>query len=97
MLLSEIRGECISYTSRKKKENTRLEHEILFDMKRLEEHLTESNLKVLEHKREESFELRQKKLDGITVRSCTKRLFEGERNTKYFCNPEKRNCLQKVY
>jgi len=55
MKLLEIRCKCISYSSSKKKENTRLENEILFDMKRLEENLTESNLKVLEHKREESF------------------------------------------
>ena len=58
MLLLEIRGKSISYASFKKKENTRLENEILFDIKQLEENLTENNLKVLEHKREELFELR---------------------------------------
>ena len=53
----------------------------MFDIKQLEENLTESNLKVLEHKREELFELRQKKLDGMIVRSRTKWLFESEKNT----------------
>ena len=50
----------------------------------------------LEHKREELFELRQKKLDGMIVRSHTKWLFEVEKNTKYFCNLEKINFVQKA-
>ena len=32
----------------------------MFDIKQLEENRTENNLKVLEHKREELFELRQR-------------------------------------
>ena len=42
------------------------------------------------------FELRQKKLDGMIVRSRTKGLFEDEKNTKYFCNLEKRKYVQKA-
>ena len=53
-------------------------------------------MKVLEHKREELFELRQKKLDGMIVRSRTKWLFEVEKTTKYFCNLEKINFVQKA-
>ena len=45
MLLLEIRGKCISHASFKKKENTKLEKEILFDIKQLEENLTQSNKK----------------------------------------------------
>ena len=32
----------------------------------------------------------------MIVRSCTKWLFEGEKNTKYICNLEKRNFVQKA-
>ena len=35
---------------------------------------------------EELFEMRQKKLDRMIVRSRTKWLFEGEKNTPYLCN-----------
>ena len=35
----------------------------------------------MEHKREELFQLRQKKLDGMIVRLRTKWLFEGEKNS----------------
>ena len=68
----------------------------MFDIKQLEENRTENNLKVLEHKREELFQLRQKELDGMIVRSRTKWLCEGEKNTEYYCNLEKRNVVQKA-
>ena len=35
-------------------------------------------------------ELRQKKVEGMVVRSHAKWLYEGEQNSKYFCNPEKK-------
>ena len=40
--------------------------------------------------------MRQKKLDGMIVRSHTKWLFEVEKNSKYFCNLEKINFVQKA-
>ena len=56
----------------------------------------EGDVYVLEQKRHELLELRQKKLDGVIVRSRGKWLYEGEKNTKYFCNFEKRNFVQKA-
>ena len=56
----------------------------------------EGDVYVLEQKRHELLELRQKKLDGMIVRSHAKWLYEGEKNTKYFCNLEKRNFVQKA-
>ena len=35
---------------------------------------------------EELFEMRQKKLDRMIVRSRTKWLLKGEKNTPYLCN-----------
>ena len=96
MLLLEIRGKCISYASYKKKESFKLEKEILSDIKQLENNLMEGDVYVLEQKRHELLELRQKKLDGVIVRSRGKWLYEGEKNTKYFCNFEKRNFVQKA-
>ena len=45
---------------------------------------------------EELFEMRQKKLDRMIVRSRTKWLFEGEKNTQYLCNLGGKNFVQKA-
>lgn len=95
MLLLEIRGKCISYGSYKKKEATRLETEIMSDIRKLEENVNADDINVLEQKKQELFELRQKKLEGMIIRSRAKWLYEGEKPTKYFCNLEKRNFVQK--
>ena len=68
----KIRGSCISYASFKKKEETRLENEIMSIIKHLEDNLNENNVHQLEEKRQELIELRKKKVDGMTVRSRAK-------------------------
>ena len=62
----------------KKKGSFKLEKEILSDIKQLENNLMEGDVYVLEQKRYELLELRQKKLDGMIVRSRAKWLYEGE-------------------
>ena len=44
----------------------------------------EGDVYVLEQKRHELLELRQKKLDVMIVRSCAKWLYEGEEKNKIF-------------
>ena len=51
MILLKIRGSCISYASFKKKEETRLENEIMSIIKHLEDNLNENNVHQLEEKR----------------------------------------------
>ena len=48
MLLLEIRGKCISYASYKKKENLKLEKEMLSYIKQLENNLMEGDVYALE-------------------------------------------------
>jgi hypothetical protein len=96
MILLELRGKCISHASYKKKENAKLETEIIVDIKLLEENLNENNVYLLEQKRQQLFEIRQKKVDGMIIRSRAKWLGDGEKNSKYFCNLEKRNFVQKA-
>ena len=67
MILLKIRGSCISYASFKKKEETRLENEIMSIIKHLEDNLNENNVHQLEEKRQELIELRKKKVDGMIV------------------------------
>ena len=96
MILLKIRGSCISYASFKKKEETRLENEIMSIIKHLEDNLNENNVHQLEEKRQELIELRKKKVDGMIVRPRAKWIYEGEQNSKYFCNLEKRHFVQKA-
>ena len=48
-----------------------------------------------EKKEEELFEIKQKKVDGLIIRSRAKWIGGGEKNSKYFCNLEKRSFVQK--
>ena len=75
MILLKIRGSCISYASFKKKEETRLENEIMSIIKHLEDNLNENNVHQLEEKRQELIELRKKKVNGMIVRSCAKWIY----------------------
>ena len=75
MILLKIRGSCISYASFKKKEETRLENEIMSITKHLEDNLNENNVHQLEEKRQELIELRKKKVDGMIVRSRAKWIY----------------------
>ena len=50
MILLKIRGSCISYVSFRKKEETRLENEIMSIIKHLEDKLHENNVHQLEKK-----------------------------------------------
>ena len=56
----------------------------------------EGDVYVLEQKRHELLELRQKKMDGMIVRSRAKWLYEGEKKYKIIFNLEKRNFVQKA-
>ena len=96
MILLKIRGSCISYASFKKKQETRLENEIMSIIKHLEDNLNENNVHQLEEKRQELIELRKKKVEGMILRSCAKWIYEGEQNSKYSCNLEKIYFIQKT-
>lgn len=51
---------------------------------------------VLEEKRTELRNIRNKTLQGLMIRSRTKWIDEGEKPTKYFCNMENRNYTSKA-
>ena len=51
---------------------------------------------MLEQKRRELTDLRTKKVEGLITRSRSRWINEGEKNTKYFCNLERRHFVQKA-
>ena len=90
MILLKIRCSYTSDASFKKKEETKLESEIMSIIKHLEDNLNENNVHQLEDKRQELMELRKKKVDGMIVRPREKWIYESEQNSKYICNLEKK-------
>ena len=94
VLLMEIRGKTISYSSYLKKVNSRLEKQLLEEIDVLEK-VENLDFETIQTKRKELESLRQKKMEGVYIRSRAKWIDEGERITNYFCNLENRNFISK--
>lgn len=95
VLLMEIRGKTISYSSYKKKQKTLQEDNLQAEINKLEE-ATEIDLEILEQKKSELENLRKEKLQGIMIRARIRWAEEGEKPTKYFCSLESRNYVNKT-
>lgn len=94
VLMMEIRGESISFSSHSKKQEKILEEELEQEIETLEkEEITDHSL--LEKKQDELLKLRQKKMEGVKIRSRARWICEGEKATKYFCNLETRHFVSK--
>ena len=83
-LLMEIRGKTIAYH----------ENDLLEEIDRLEK-AKEINFELLDKKRNDLQEIRNKKMEGVKIRSRVRWISDGEKVTKYFCNFEKRNFVSK--
>ena len=94
VLLIEIRGKTISYASYKKKTEENKEKLLQEEIDKLEKE-NNINFAFLDTKRKELYEIRQKKMEGVKIRSTAKWVSEGEKMTKYFCNMESRNFTSK--
>ena len=95
VLLMEIRGKTISYSSYKKKKEKEKEESLLNEIATLEKS-TDQNFDLLETKKEELENVRREKIKGIIVRSRVRWAEEGEKPTKYFCSLESRNYINKT-
>ena len=107
MLNLNIRGQSIAYSSRKAKNNRDKETKIEQNITILENELTEACLsnfqdkifqleKKLDHDKLELREMWEAKLKASILRSKAQYYEEGEKATKFFCNLEKRNYINKV-
>ena len=94
VLMMEIRGKTISYASFNKKRNNTIENNLIKEISDLES-MVDVNIDILEQKRKDLQDIRQKRLDGLFIRSRAKWIDEGEKNSKYFCNLENRNFISK--
>ena len=94
VLLMEIRGKTIAYSTFKKGQFIDKEKNILEEIESLEnrEHI---EYELLESKRKELYDIRQIKMEGVKIRSKARWINDGEKVTKYFCNMENRNYVSK--
>lgn len=94
VMLMEIRGKTISYSSYLKKQEDKEEKQLLEDIQILQSEaiLDHDALKIKIQRLED---LRRKKMEGVKLRSKAKWVDEGEKITKYFCNLENRNFTSK--
>ena len=96
VLLMEIRGMTISYSSFKKREKDQLEKSLIKEIESLEENSTGFDPSILEEKQNMLENLRKEKLKGNMIKSKARWVEEGEKPTKYFCHLESRNYLNKT-
>ena len=96
-LLMKIRSKTISYATMKKKLSNEKEKELEKNIQLLEEKEDKcvEDLKILDKKQKELKEIREKRIDGVILRSRARWIANGERVTRYFCNLEKRHYISK--
>ena len=94
-LLMNIRGKTISYSTYKKKMQKETQSNLENEIKLLEENFNEESLKVIEEKQKHLEEIRSQTLKGNYIRSRVRWIEEGEKPSKYFCNLESRNYVNK--
>ena len=91
-----IRGEIIKFSTTRKKLSIQLEKTLLNDIETLEASESQSNTDLLEDKKKELEEIRNNKLKGNMVRSRLQWLHEAEKPSKFFCNLENKNFIEKT-
>ena len=97
-LLMEIRGKTIAYSSFKKRTEREAEKNLLAEIENLEKDIDnlENNVNKLENLKGDLEIMRSKKIEGLIIRSKAQWISHGEKATRYFCNLEKRNFLNKT-
>ena len=97
-LLMEIRGKTISYASYKKKKEIEEEKSLKDRLTNLETDtaISQEVVEEIDTIKNKLEQLRNKKIEGITVRSRVNWIHEGEKPTRYFCNLENRNFVNKT-
>ena len=96
-MLTKIREITISYATFKKREQNKKEKFLEDNISKLEQMTvrTEDENKLLQENKEELEKIREKRMEGVILRSRARWFADGEKITKYFCSLEKRNYISK--
>ena len=100
MIKLQVRGITISHSSYKKRlkerEENKIEKQTAKLQKVLDENPTNGLKEEIENKKQQLKNIREIKLKGSMIRSRAKWNLQGEKNSKYFCNLEKRHYTDKL-
>lgn len=96
-LLMKIRTKTISYATIKKRKTNEEESKLEEDLKQLEKKnsKTDDDIKSIDSKKEQLRVIREKRIEGVILRSRARWVAEGEKVNSYFCNLEKRHFVSK--
>ena len=94
-LLLAIRGKTISFATFKKKETLLEEKNLEKQIHDIESNVQGGDVQELERLKIKLQDIRNVRIDGIAVRSKIRWINEGEKVSKYFCNMENRNFIDK--
>jgi hypothetical protein len=96
-LLMKIRSKSISYATMKKRKSMEKEKELETTIENFEnkEYLDDNERLQLNNCKNELILLREKKMEGVLLRSRARWIADGEKVTSYFCSLEKRNYVNK--
>ena len=96
-LLMKIRSKTIAYATMKKKKTNEEERRLQEELQHLERKETkdEETLRTINSKKEQLRTIREKRIEGVILRSRARWISEGEKPTSYFCNLEKRHYISK--
>ena len=97
VLLMKLRSKTISYAAIKKRLDEKKENDLQNSIQSLETKivLTENEKRKLEQDKQELVAIRDKRMEGVLLRSRARWIADGEKITKYFCGLEKRNYVRK--
>ena len=96
-LLMKIRSKSIAYGSMKKKQANYEEKQLISELEELETKVqTLNNIEIIAEKQIQLQNIRDKRMEGVLLRSKARYIAEGEKVTKYFCNMEKINFVSKT-
>ena len=97
-LLMKIRSKTIEYSIIKNRKTNEEEKSLIKEINKLDKigNRTDIEQKDLVEKEEKLEEIRGKRMEGVMLRSKARYIAEGEKNSKYFYNMEKRNFISKT-
>ena len=96
-LLMKIRSKTISYATEKKRKTNEEECSLQNELKSLEakEQKTQEDIELMMLKKEQLVAIRDKRMEGVILRSKARWIADGEKVSSYFCNLEKRHFISK--
>ena len=92
----KLKSKTIAYATARKRKMRGKEETLIKEIELLEkENLTSEQEILLKEKNTELIKIREKRVEGIVLRSRARWIADGEKISKYFCNLEKRHYTNK--